>query len=138
MIKLTSKQVLLKLLAEEGYEGLYVLLSRPCRWIMRRKSLENTSLLKVCCFIRIFFYRVFLYNFLPLPVSAVALTSHLTTRTRARGKFLYIVTFLYKIVFLYKNLPPTNLELPEFRAFDGAKLKFRNNGAIFWMKSHTK
>ena len=56
MIKLTSKQVLLKLLAEEGYEGLYVLLSRPCRWIMRRKSLENTSLLKVCCFIRIFLF----------------------------------------------------------------------------------
>ena len=83
-------------------------------------------------------YRVFLYNFLPLPVSAVALTSHLTTRTRARGKFLYVVTLLYIIVFLYKNLPPTNLELPKFRAFDGAKLKFRNKGGIFCMKSHTK
>ena len=77
-------------------------------------------------------YRVFLYNFLPLPVSAVALTSHLTTRTRARGKFLYVVTLLYKIVFLYKNLPPTNLELPKFRAFDGQIIVYTNSEVFLY------
>ena len=57
MITLTSKMVFLKLRAAEGYEGLRVLLSRPCRWIMSRKSLKNPSLhslLKDCCFIRSF------------------------------------------------------------------------------------
>lgn len=40
MITLTSKMVFLKLRAAEGYEGLRVLLSRPCRWIMSLKSLK--------------------------------------------------------------------------------------------------
>ena len=41
MITLTSKMVFLKLLVAEGYEGLCVLLSRPCRWVMSRESLLN-------------------------------------------------------------------------------------------------
>ena len=40
MKTLTSRMVFLKLLVAEGYEGLRVLLSRPCRWIMSLKSLK--------------------------------------------------------------------------------------------------